>query len=351
MKKEIERGSLPDIGELAANKGPIDLMSKNFKIYVGISEGRYFITSRQASLSIGDEVRVPLTFLFFYSHPLTLNYLRILKSLEFTLPSRVSECSSHANRMACFTYRGSVECIFNYSARCPLRALLRNSAGIQKGALPMLDDALELIEKQGSYNVNSNERALDYQLTRLFLEILYAIAWKTAMETSKIMKIIIELEDPPLRIDNPLKENLSAKANRAINFLLESLRSIMEIDDSYQARTRLILYLESFPKFVGLIGGYVSSMEAYSFCRKAKLEEGVIRGLIEYYYPFLKGKLSESLAREIAWLLSEDGCIEPEEIAHHVSEELAYKILDTLAQKYILKKVTRKGRSVFVAGP
>jgi hypothetical protein len=350
FKEQIASGNSSFSDEELSRHGlTIDLMNRNYELFVGVRRGSYFVTSRRAAINIIEDGLHSVPFLFLYSHSIVINYLRVLKSLEVALPHRINDCSVHAKRTGCYRYIGSTECIFNYVSRCPLRILLRGSKEQRGGALPLLDNYLSRISPVGPRDFSFSESHLDYLLTTLLLEILYLVSWKAAVETGRLMNIDVYIEKRALGSQSLLMSLLNIKARRALSFMLDSLNIILKLDDPYQARTRLILYLESLPKFLRIIGDHVSSMDVYSFCRQSVVDERVVRGLIEYYYPFLKGKVAEAVSREISKILYEDGCVEPREISNGISNEMALKILEVLAQKNILRKVPRKGHPIFVA--
>lgn len=348
IKSLINTGSSNIQNEQYTHKFVFDLMSKDFNIYVGFREGNYFITSRQAFIDIRETDITIFPFLFYYSHPIIMSYLKLIKSLEASLPKRIDDCSFHANRTGCYMYQGSSECIFNYVSRCPLRILLRKSKSGLGGAISTIDKALMTVNRYQPSDFQSTENYFDYLLTKILLEILNIVAWKTSIETAKLMGVKVDLKTSIFDIRAHVKSIPAPKIRRAFNYLLNSLESIIELNDPYQARTRIILFLESLPKFMRIISEYASFIDMYSFCRQSFLDERVIKGLIEYYYPFIKGKISESISKEIKSLLLEDGCIEPREISKEISEELAFKVLEVLSQKNILKKVIKKGRPIFV---
>lgn len=350
LKEQIALNkSLLSDKELFRRDLALDLMSRGHQLYIGVREGSYFVTSRKAVISVMEQDSPCVPYLFLYSHPIVISYLRVLKALEATLPHRIDECSVHARRTGCYRYIGSTECIFNYVSKCPLRILLRNSKNNGGGVYVDIIRLLSRISASWSREFSLIEARLDFLLTKLLLEVLSLVSWKAAFETARLMKIDIYMSKPTLESHSSLMSLLNIKSRRALSFMLDSLNIILSLDDSYQARTRLILYLESLPKFLRIIGDHISSMDAYSFCRQSIVDERVVKGLIEYYYPFLKGRIAESISREISKILYEDGCVEPREISYGVSDEMALKILEILAQKNILRKVPRKGNPIFVA--
>jgi hypothetical protein len=325
----------------ASNNFLVGIRRKN---YILIPNTRLGYMVELSLEETGYPLVMPLLLIVGYS--ILKAYRRLVFSLETPPPSK-SSCSKHADLLECYKYKGSSRCVFNKKIVCPLRFLYRKPPidGIG-GAFYHLENAERILNIISPYK-NKGSR-LDYYTTAFLVTYIKLLSIYSGLALKRIMGLKITAEEGSLL--SKYERNLQVLSNSSSEVSLKMAAFLGNIANStlglneklnepYQLRTYLMLAAENLPYLIKRLSTLSRHYSAYSICKPSYLSQKIVFSYIVRFFPLLGKEVASEVSEKISKGITEWGCIEAEDLQDILAPPLSKKLLNTLSEKNLLRKV------------